>query len=69
MPRNRIQFQPGLSLPDFLQQYGTVEQCHTVLFKLRWPEGFSCPECGHRGAVLSVQPLSSSSLTDGQDHF
>lgn len=44
MPRNRIQFQPGLSLPDFLQQYGTLEQCHTALSKLRWPEGFSCPE-------------------------
>ena len=57
MPRNRIQFQPGLSLPDFLQQYGTVEQWHTVLFKLRWPEGFSCPECGHRGACWLERQL------------
>lgn len=50
MSRNQIQFQPGLSLPGFLQMYGTIDQCRTALFKLRWPEGFSCPECGHRGA-------------------
>ncbi|MBL8248430.1 MAG: hypothetical protein JNK95_08730 [Candidatus Competibacter sp.] len=27
MPMNRIQFQPGLSLPALLEQFGTETQC------------------------------------------
>jgi hypothetical protein len=27
MAMNRIQFQPGLSLPAFLKQFGTEAQC------------------------------------------
>jgi hypothetical protein len=49
MSRNRIQFQPGLSLPEFLKNYGAEEQCRTALFNLRWPAGFSCPS-----AVMAV---------------
>lgn len=47
MPKNKVQFQKGLSLPSFLSQYGTEEQCREALFSLRWPSGFSCPNCGH----------------------
>lgn len=47
MPRNSIQFQPGLSLHAFLERYGSEEQCHEALCKLRWPQGFSCPRCSH----------------------
>lgn len=46
MARNPIQFQHGLSLPDFLAEYGTEEQCYAALTQLRWPDGFRCPECG-----------------------
>lgn len=46
---NRIQFQPGLSLPAFLQQFGTEAQCEAVLEKARWPQGFRCPRCGEAG--------------------
>ena len=46
MPMNRIQFQPGLSLPAFLQQFGTETQCETALEGARWPDGFRCPHCG-----------------------
>ncbi|MFZ4791844.1 MAG: IS1595 family transposase [Candidatus Competibacteraceae bacterium] len=46
MPMNRIQFQAGLSLPAFLQQFGTETQCETALESARWPEGFRCPHCG-----------------------
>jgi hypothetical protein len=35
MPINKIQFQPGLSLPDFLAQFGTEAQCETALEKTR----------------------------------
>jgi len=43
---NRIQFQARLSLPSFLEQFGTGTQCEAALEKARWPEGFRCPHCG-----------------------
>ena len=46
MAMNRIQFQPGLSLPEFLQQFGAEAQCEAALEKARWPQGFRCPRCG-----------------------
>jgi len=49
MPQNRIQFQKGLSLGEFLRQYGTEAHCREVLARWRWPGGFICPECGHKG--------------------
>ena len=47
MARNPIQFQPGLSLPAFLEQYGTEAQCRAALYRHRWLKGFVCPECGN----------------------
>lgn len=47
MAKNKIQFQRGMSLYHFLSQYGTEQQCHATLFRMRWPEGFRCPYCGH----------------------
>jgi hypothetical protein len=48
MAMNRIQFQPGLSLADFLDQYGTVVSCARALRRARWPQGFVCPRCAGR---------------------
>jgi transposase-like protein len=45
MGRNAIQFQKGLSVPEFLQLYGTETQCEEALAKIRWPNGFRCPRC------------------------
>lgn len=45
MPINRIQFQPGFSLNEFLKDYGTNDQCKAHLEKARWPKGFICPHC------------------------
>jgi len=45
---NRIQFQPGMSLSQFLELYGTEEQCEAALEKARWPNGFHCPRCGEQ---------------------
>lgn len=47
MSMNHIQFQPGLSMPEFIQQFGTEMQCEAALFQARWPHGFRCPQCNH----------------------
>lgn len=49
MAMNRIQFQPGLSLAQFLDTYGTEARCRAALEKARWPMGFRCPDCGAQG--------------------
>ncbi|MES2714345.1 MAG: IS1595 family transposase [Pseudomonadota bacterium] len=45
MAMNRIQFQHGLSLPEFMCSFGTEEQCAQAVKIARWPEGFVCPRC------------------------
>lgn len=47
MPKNRVQFQQGQSLRDFLEHYGTDQQCEQALFRARWPQGFRCPACNY----------------------
>jgi transposase-like protein len=49
MPMNRIQFQSGLSLAQFMEQFGTEEQCYAALEQARWPNGFCCPRCQGSG--------------------
>lgn len=46
MAKQRVQRQKGLSLQDFQKSYGTEEACRERLFKMRWPAGFECPQCG-----------------------
>ena len=46
MQKNRIQYQKGLSLSEFLKEYGTDDVCFAALATLRWPSGFVCPGCG-----------------------
>jgi hypothetical protein len=46
MPMNRVQFQRGLSMAEFMEQYGTDAQCEAALVAARWPQGFACPACG-----------------------
>ena len=47
MLKNRVQFQSGQSLRDFLVRYGTGAQCAQALFQARRPQGFRCPRCGY----------------------
>ena len=47
MARNWIQFQKGYSLTQFVEEYGSEEQCMDALFRWRWPNGFVCPRCEH----------------------
>jgi ribosomal protein L37AE/L43A len=48
MPMNRVQFQKGMSLGEFMSRYGTEEACERELEAQRWPQGFNCPGCGSR---------------------
>ena len=48
MAINHVQFQPGMSLAKFLEQFGTEAQCRRALRRTRWPKGFVCPACGGR---------------------
>lgn len=58
MARNKVQFQKGFSLSDFIKQYGTEDQCFDALYQWRWPDGFQCPHCGHnRCCQLSSRKL------------
>jgi transposase-like protein len=45
MGMNMVQFQKGLSLGDFVKQYGSEDACEAALFRSRWPQGWRCPEC------------------------
>ena len=46
MPQNRVQYQEGFSLSDFIEAFGTEEKCLAALENARWPNGFRCPQCG-----------------------
>jgi hypothetical protein len=35
-----------MSVPQFMELYGTEEKCEAALEQARWPEGFICPRCG-----------------------
>ena len=42
---NQIQFQQGMSIPEFLSIFGTEAQCAETVKQSRWPGGFRCPRC------------------------
>ncbi len=53
-----VQFQKGLSEPDFERRYGTEEQCREAVVASRGPDGFVCPECGGtRHSVVKTRGL------------
>ncbi len=45
MAMNQVQFQPGLSMAEFVDRYGSEDRCEAALTVSRWPEGFACPAC------------------------
>ena len=49
---------PEISFYDWQRQYATDAACMEHLVRLRWPDGFQCPRCGHdHGWLLSSRPL------------
>lgn len=47
MSKFKVQFQKGMSLKQFLGEFGSEEQCRKAVYQMRWPNGFCCPACGH----------------------
>jgi len=35
---------------EFVEKFGTEEQCRDYLYALRWSYGFCCPKCGYNEA-------------------
>ena len=49
----------GVSLLEWQKRYGTEKACAKALAKVRWPNGFQCPECGSKNAYyLGTRRLS-----------
>lgn len=44
--KNKVQFQKGYSLIDFMTDYTDETKCREAVFKARWPDGYHCSECG-----------------------
>jgi transposase-like protein len=45
MGMNRVQYQAGLPMLEFFENYGTQAQCEELVRAWRWPQGFVCPRC------------------------
>ena len=71
MAMNRIQFQTGLSMPEFFKRYGSESECAVALETAPWPGGFRCPRCDNaahgvlRGSTQKPEP--GSRRCDGQE--
>lgn len=38
------------TIEEFQRRFATERACRDYLMKVRWPDGFDCPRCGHRSA-------------------
>lgn len=45
MAQNKVQYQKGLPMLEFVELYGSHERCEEAIRSWRWPEGFVCPRC------------------------
>src|SRR5215471_2642628 len=42
---------------EFDDRFGTEDACRNYLRRLRWPNGFRCPRCGHDEAWTNARHL------------
>ena len=55
-----LQFQPGLSLREFMAGFGTEAQCQEALRLALWPNGFAARGAMHPSTVSSARPPDGS---------
>ena len=60
---SRVQFQPGLSMPEYYERYASEARCRAALEAARWPAGFACPACG--GAERRARASSAAGSATG----
>lgn len=60
------------TLVEFDERFRTEAACREYLMRLRWPDGFRCPKCGHdrgwtnrRHDIQCAQCGRQTSLTAG----
>src|SRR5210317_542399 len=46
-PEDMAMKAPEISFYEWQQRYKTEAACLLQLVKLRWPDGYQCPHCGH----------------------
>jgi hypothetical protein len=63
MAQNSVQLQKGLSITAFLEDYGTEEQCHDALVKMKWPEGLFALNAAAK-IIAGSRIANFSSVTD-----
>ena len=45
------------TIVEFQERFRTEEACREYVARLRWPEGFCCPRCGHRKSWATKRGL------------
>ena len=53
-----------MSLIEFQAWFPDAESCIRLLMDRRWPDGFSCPKCGSRNAILLTSRAYTYSCKD-----
>jgi hypothetical protein len=75
--------QPSMDILAFQRKFATEQACRKHLFKLRWPDGYRCPRCGHekysyhstrrlyqcKGVQVSGVPHSRDGISQNKDPF
>jgi len=54
------------NLLEFAERFATEQACLEYLFKIRWPEGFRCPQCGGEKAWSTKRGLFHCARCDFQ---
>lgn len=53
---NKIEDYPE-KFEDFLEWFGTEEDCVKYIAKLKWPDGYRCPKCNSERAWSTAKGL------------
>jgi len=47
--------QESITLMEFMEKFGTEEQCREHLYQMRWLNGFVCPKCGVKDEPYNIK--------------